>query len=69
MSAQKRIAKVRLPVLKETNGDGCANPMQEFAEVTGNPPAGMTIGLVDESNVHSWEIIMDGPDGSPYAVR
>jgi hypothetical protein len=29
----------------------------------------MTIGLLDESNVHNWEIIMDGPEGSPYVVR
>jgi hypothetical protein len=29
----------------------------------------MTIALIDESNVHNWEIIMDGPEGSPYVVR
>jgi ubiquitin-protein ligase len=23
---------------------------------------------VDEANVHNWNIIMDGPEGSPYAV-
>lgn len=45
-----------------------SNTTQEFAEVTGNPPAGMTIGLVDESNVHNWAITMDGPEGSPYVV-
>jgi ubiquitin-protein ligase len=37
--------------------------------VTSNPPAGMTIRFVDESNVHNWEITMDGPEGSPYVVR
>ncbi|KIN01720.1 hypothetical protein OIDMADRAFT_161166 [Oidiodendron maius Zn] len=39
---------------------------KELAEVTSNPPAGMIIGLVDESNVHNWDITMDGPEGSPY---
>lgn len=36
--------------------------------MTSNPPAGMTIALVDESNVHNWDITMDGPEGSPYVV-
>ena len=41
---------------------------QEYAEVTANPPAGMKVSLVDEANVHSWSIVMDGPADSPYAV-
>lgn len=45
-----------------------SDDVQELAEVTSNPPAGMTIGLVDESNVHNWDITMDGPEGSPYVV-
>ena len=49
-------------------GSGDADDAQEFAEVTSNPPAGMTIGLVDESNLHNWDITMDGPEGSPYVV-
>lgn len=28
----------------------------------------MTVGLVDEANVHNWDIVMDGPEGSPYVV-
>ncbi|KAF4626495.1 hypothetical protein G7Y89_g11667 [Cudoniella acicularis] len=40
---------------------------KELAEVTTNPPAGITVSLVDEANVHNWNIVMDGPEGSPYA--
>jgi len=40
---------------------------KELAEVTTNPPAGIKVSLVDEANVHNWNIIMDGPEGSPYA--
>jgi len=40
---------------------------KELQEVTDSPPAGMKVSLVDEANVHNWNIVMDGPDGSPYA--
>ncbi|PBP23601.1 ubiquitin-conjugating enzyme [Diplocarpon rosae] len=40
---------------------------QELADVTANPPAGIKVSLVDEGNVHNWNIVMDGPEGSPYA--
>ncbi|CAG8957664.1 hypothetical protein HYALB_00012122 [Hymenoscyphus albidus] len=40
---------------------------KEYAEVTANPPAGIHVSLVDESNVHNWNVILDGPEGSPYA--
>ena len=36
--------------------------------MTSNPPAGMTIALADESNVHNWDITMEGPEKSPYMV-
>ncbi len=42
--------------------------IQELAEVTTNPPAGIKVSLVDESNVHNWNVTMDGPEGSPYDV-
>jgi hypothetical protein len=29
----------------------------------------MIVGLIDESDLHKWTITMDGPPGSPYAVR
>lgn len=31
-------------------------------------PAGMKINF-DEQNMTKWEVLMDGPDGSVYAVR
>jgi len=40
---------------------------KELAEVTTQPPAGIHVNLIDESNVHNWNIILDGPEGSPYA--
>jgi len=40
---------------------------KELAEVLGNPPEGIAVSLVDESNVHNWNIVLDGPEGSPYA--
>ncbi|KAK0100189.1 Ubiquitin-conjugating enzyme E2 L3 [Cadophora gregata] len=40
---------------------------KELAEVTESPPAGIKVSLADEANVHTWNIIMDGPEGSPYA--
>lgn len=40
---------------------------KEYEEITKNPPAGMTISLVDESDLHKWIITMDGPKNSPYA--
>jgi len=43
-------------------------PFQELAEVTTSPPEGVKISLVDESNLHNWNVTMDGPEGSPYAV-
>jgi len=35
--------------------------------VTTNPPTGIKVSLVDEANVHNWNIVLDGPEGSPYA--
>merc|ERR1711964_249156 len=40
---------------------------KELGEVTENPPAGIKVSLADEANIHTWNIIMDGPEGSPYA--
>ncbi|TVY36164.1 Ubiquitin-conjugating enzyme E2 [Lachnellula occidentalis] len=40
---------------------------KELAEVTTSPPAGIKVSLVDDNNVHNWNIVMDGPEDSPYA--
>ncbi|KAF8857828.1 ubiquitin-conjugating enzyme [Acephala macrosclerotiorum] len=39
---------------------------KELQEVLSSPPPGIKVNLVDESNVHNWNIIMDGPADSPY---
>jgi ubiquitin-protein ligase len=36
--------------------------------VTTTPPTGINVSLVDDNNVHNWNIILDGPSGTPYAV-
>ncbi|KAK5286179.1 ubiquitin-conjugating enzyme/RWD-like protein [Cryomyces antarcticus] len=41
--------------------------MKELSEITQSPPQGMKVSLVDESDVHVWEILMDGPEQSVYA--
>ncbi len=47
----------------EVNNNMC---LQELGDVNTTPPAGMTVSLVDESNLHDWRIVIDGPAGSPY---
>jgi len=41
--------------------------VKELGECTNDPPPGMKVRLVDESNTQRWEILMDGPDESIYA--
>jgi hypothetical protein len=41
---------------------------QELAELTTNPPAGITVELADEKDIYVWKAVMEGPAGSPYAV-
>ncbi|KAJ9649773.1 hypothetical protein H2199_000552 [Coniosporium tulheliwenetii] len=41
--------------------------VKELTEVTSNPPAGTKVQLVDESDVHVWEVLLDGPEQSVYA--
>lgn len=36
--------------------------------MTGSPPAGIKVSLVNDANVHEWKVVMDGPENSPYAV-
>lgn len=40
---------------------------QEYGECMAETPAGMKINF-DEQNMTKWEVLMDGPDGSVYAV-
>lgn len=41
---------------------------QEYAECQADTPAGITINF-DEQNITKWEVVMDGPEQSIYAVR
>lgn len=40
---------------------------QEYGECMADTPAGMKINF-DEQNMTKWEVLMDGPDQSIYAV-
>jgi ubiquitin-protein ligase len=40
---------------------------QEYGECMADMPAGMKINF-DEQNMTKWEVLMDGPDQSVYAV-
>ena len=33
-----------------------------------SPPHGFSVSLVDESDLHKWDVVMDGPEGTPYEV-
>ncbi|RAK98281.1 putative ubiquitin conjugating enzyme (UbcB) [Aspergillus ibericus CBS 121593] len=39
---------------------------KELAELVESPPEGILVKLADESNLYTWHIYMDGPEGSPY---
>lgn len=42
---------------------------KELGECTREPPDGMRVKLVDESSIYKWEVLIDGPEQSPYVVR
>lgn len=35
--------------------------------MTKQPPEGMTVSLLDESDIYNWQVTMEGPEGSLYA--
>lgn len=41
---------------------------QEYGECQADTPPGMKINF-DEGNMTEWEVLLDGPDQSVYAVR
>ncbi|KAL8964970.1 MAG: hypothetical protein Q9183_004108 [Haloplaca sp. 2 TL-2023] len=41
--------------------------MQEFADISQNPPNNMKVGLVTESDLQKWLVTIDAPKESPYA--
>jgi ubiquitin-protein ligase len=42
--------------------------LQELGELLKTPPPGVTVALADESNLHKWDVWMEGPEKSPYSV-
>ncbi|EGG18781.1 ubiquitin-conjugating enzyme E2 [Cavenderia fasciculata] len=40
--------------------------MQEYKELTLDPPEGITAGPVDEENLFQWEAVIMGPSGTDY---
>jgi len=66
--AQKRITKVSTAPKSSITIEEPKRFLKELAEITSNPPPGIRASLVDESNVHVWNVIMDGPSDTPYAV-
>lgn len=43
--------------------------MKELADIQSNPPPGCTIKLAKEEDLNVWDVTMDGPPESIYAVR
>ena len=64
MAAQKRVSKVSQVQLTSNS----LTSLEELGELTNSPPSGVTVGLTDEANLFEWNVTMEGPAGSPYAV-
>ncbi|KAI0409026.1 ubiquitin-conjugating enzyme [Xylaria palmicola] len=41
--------------------------VKELQECTSSPPAGMTVALASETDLHRWDVVLEGPPGTPYA--
>lgn len=74
----KRITKVPLPsYLHPRDFDGHYTlhnsrlliSLKELGEIQSDPPEGIKVSLKDDSDLHTWQILMDGPEQSAYAVR
>lgn len=48
--------------------DGILIVAQELADVNTNPPTGCSIKLPKEDDIFLWEVLMEGPSDSIYAV-
>lgn len=55
-------------MLEYQTGHTDMSATQELAECTKEPPVGMKVHLVDEASIYKWEVLIDGPPESPYAV-
>ena len=66
-TAQKRITKVG-SVKRKGELDRANDLPQEYADIQRKPLDGMRISLPSEADIHQWQILIDGPKGSPYEV-
>ena len=66
-TAQKRIAKVKSTCHKLQIGLAHCD-IKEYSDLQKKPLDGMKISLPSEADMHQWQILLDGPKGSPYEV-
>jgi hypothetical protein len=66
--ANKRIMKVRLNLYHFFHIPSRLTSWQEFQENTSNAPPGCSIKLAKEDDMNLWDVVMDGPAESVYAV-
>jgi len=55
-----------LPSITSARPADCST--KEYAELQKKPLEGMKISLPSEADMHQWQILIDGPKGSPYEV-
>jgi ubiquitin-conjugating enzyme E2 D/E len=42
-------------------------PRKEYSECTSSPPPGIKVTLPNDSDLHKWHVIIDGPENTVYA--
>jgi ubiquitin-protein ligase len=68
-ASQKRIGKVGFPYWPSFFAKTIELMLRkELTECMNSPPAGTKVRLLDDGDLHKWEIFMDGPEQSVYAV-
>ncbi|KAF7558591.1 hypothetical protein G7046_g5552 [Stylonectria norvegica] len=70
----KRITKVRSPqplpssyYFPHLQPPSLTSPLQEFAEVSQDPPEGFTVTLPPSADIHRWHITLSPLEPSPYS--
>ena len=61
--SQKRIVKVSQSF---KTPDSLLKSIQEYGDLQKKPLEGIKISLSNEADMHDWQVLMDGPKGSPY---
>ena len=42
------------------------DPQRQLLALTKNPPEGISVGLADDDDMYTWEVMIIGPDGTLY---